>query len=405
MPLALLALMISAFGIGTTEFVITGLLPQVAGDLSVSVPTAGLLISGYALGVVIGGPVVTAAGTRVPRKAMLLILMLLFIAGNVLAAVAPSYWVLMLGRIFAAVCHGAFFGIASVVAADLVAPERKARAISLVFTGLTVANVVGAPFGTFIGQSLGWRSTFWMITGIGLFSLLGIVGLVPKQPRPEDASLKRELAVFARPQVWLALGTAAMSIGALFASFSYVAPLLTEVTGFASNMLTPLLVLFGVGLVAGNLLGGRYADRAQLPTLYVCLSLLLVVLVAFTFTSGYKIPAALTLVFLGGAGFSTVPGFMTRVIDKAEGAPTLASAAGASGANLGISLGAYFGGLTIDAGFGYTSPTWVGAAMAALGLGFTALSGVLEMRNKHRIDEETAFPTANPSLSTEGTNR
>lgn len=392
MPLALIALMVSAFGIGTTEFVIAGLLPDVAADLSVSVPTAGLLVSGYALGVVIGGPIVTAAGTRVRRKAMLLILIVLFIAGNVLAAVAPGYGVLMVGRVFAAVCHGAFFGIASVVAADLVAPDKRSRAIAWVFTGLTFANVVGAPMGTWIGQDFGWRATFVMITGIGVVSLIGIAILVPAQPAPAEASLKRELAVFGRLQVWLAIGIAAFSIGALFASFSYIAPLLTTVTGFAPESLTLLLVLFGVGLVIGNLLGGRFSDRAQLPTLYVAISLLVVVLVAFTFTAEAKIPAVITLMLLGGAGFATVPGFMTRVIDKAEGAPTLASAAGASGANLGISIGAYLGGLTIDAGFGYTSPSWVGAGMAAIALTIALVSGVLEVRTRRRTPAGDASP-------------
>ncbi len=380
MPLALLALMISAFGIGTTEFVIAGLLPEVASGLSVSVTTAGLLISGYAMGVVVGGPLITAAGIRLPRKMMLLMLMALFIVGNLLAAIAGNYGILLIGRVFSAVCHGAFFGIASVVAADLVSPEKRSRAISLVFTGLTIANVAGAPLGTWIGQHFGWRATFWMITGIGVVSLAAIAVLVPALPRPADARLRRELAVFARLQVWLAMGTAALSIGALFASFSYIAPLLNEVTGFSPGMLTPLLVLFGIGLVGGNLLGGRYADRAQLPTLYVSIAALAVVLTAFTVTAQFKVAAAITLMLLGAAGFATVPGFMTRVIDKAEGAPTLAAVAGASAANLGISIGAYLGGLTIDAGFGYISPSVVGAGMALVGLGITVASGVLQAR-------------------------
>ncbi|MCF6469292.1 MFS transporter [Nonomuraea sp. MG754425] len=384
MPLALFALMISAFGIGTTEFVVSGLLPEIGRDMSVSLSTAGLLISGYALGVVVGGPIATAAGTKLPRKAMLLILMLLFIAGNLLAAVAPGYGMLMAGRILSAVCHGAFFGIASVVAADLVGSAKRSRAISMVFTGLTVANVVGSPLGTWVGQGYGWRATFVMITAIGLVSLAGVAFLVPRQPQAEGASLRRELAVFGRLQVWLAFGTAAMSIGALFAAYSYVAPLMTEVAGFSPGSLTLLLVLFGVGLVIGNLLGGRYADRAQLPTLYVSIGLLTVVLVAFTMTAHARFPAAITLMLLGGAGFATVPGFMTRAIDKADGAPTLASAAAASGANLGISIGAYLGGLTIDAGLGYTSPVWVGAGMAALALVITAASGALESRDRRR---------------------
>ncbi|MCP2169162.1 MFS transporter [Goodfellowiella coeruleoviolacea] len=380
MPLALVALMISSFGIGTTEFVIMGLLPEIAQDLSVGITTAGLLVSGYALGVVIGGPVVTALGTKQSRKTMLVLLMVLFIVGNLLSALAPGYALLMAGRVLAAVCHGAFFGIASVVAADLVAPDKRSRAISLVFTGLTVANVVGAPLGNWIGQSLGWRATFWMITVIGLVSLVGVIAMVPATPKPTDAHLGRELAVFKRPQVWLALGTAALSIGALFASFSYIAPLLTEVTGFSTGTITPLLVLFGIGLVAGNLIGGRFADRAQLPTLYVAQALLAAVLLAFVVTSANKVLAVITLVLLGAAGFATVPGFMTRAIDKAAGAPTLASSAAASAANLGISVGAYLSGLAIDAGGGYTSPNLVGAAMAVAALVVTLVSGALQKR-------------------------
>ncbi|WP_335987961.1 MFS transporter [Glycomyces sp. MUSA5-2] len=380
MPLALFALMISAFGIGTTEFVVSGLLPEIADEMKVGLPTAGLLISGYALGVVIGGPIATAAGTRLPRKNMLIVLMVLFIAGNMIAAVGVSYGLLMTGRIVAAVCHGAFFGVASVVAADLVDESKRSRAISMVFTGLTVANVVGSPLGTWVGQGYGWRATFWMITVFGLVSLAGIVFLVPRQPRPEETSLRRELAEFKSLQVWLAVAIAGLSIGALFAAYSYVAPLMTEVAGYSPAALTPLLVLFGVGLVIGNLLGGRFADRAQVPTLLVTTALLAVVLVAFTFTAHFQIAAAVTLMLVGGAGFATVPGFMTRAIDKAKGAPTLASAVASSGANLGISIGAYVGGLTIGAGLGYTSPVWVGAAMAVLAFGVTAWSGALDRR-------------------------
>jgi len=398
MPLALFALMVSAFGIGTTEFVVSGLLPEIGDEMGVSLSTAGLLISGYALGVVVGGPIATAAGTRLPRKNMLVILMLLFIAGNVIAAAATGYGVLMLGRIVSAVCHGAFFGVAAVVAADLVDESKRSRAIAMVFTGLTMANVVGSPLGTWIGQGFGWRATFIMITAIGFVSLLGIITLVPKQPRPTETSLRRELAEFRRLQVWLAVAIAGLSIGALFAAYSYVAPLMTEVAGFASGSLMLLLVLFGVGLVIGNLLGGRFADRAQIPTLLVTTALLAVVLVVFTFTAHYKIPAAITLMLVGGAGFATVPAFMTRAIDKAKGAPTLASAVASSGANLGISIGAFAGGLTIDAGLGYTSPIWVGAIMAVLALVVTACAGALDKKDDSAPSRPV--PTADHAAAT-----
>lgn len=238
MPLALLALALSAFAIGTTEFVIVGLLPEVARDLSVSIPSAGLLISGYALGVVIGAPALTAAASRLPRKHVLLGLMVLFVAGNLVCALAPTYGLLMVGRVIAALAHGAFFGVGSVVAADLAKPDKRARAIALMFTGLTVANVLGVPLGTLLGQHLGWRSTFWAVTVLGIAGLAGIAALLPTQPRAVEGVLRRELTAFRRPQVWLALMTTALGFGGLFASFTYIAPMMTHVAGFAPASVT-----------------------------------------------------------------------------------------------------------------------------------------------------------------------
>ncbi|WP_116246665.1 MFS transporter [Nocardiopsis sp. FIRDI 009] len=395
MPLAVFALMIASFGIGTTEFVIMGLLPEVADDMSVSLTRAGLLISGYALGVVFGGPLFTAAATRMPRKRMLLILMVLFILGNTLSAVAPAYWILMVGRILAAICHGAFLGIGSVVAADMVAQDKRSRAISLVFTGLTVANVFGAPMGTWIGQSFDWRATFWAIAAIGVISLIGLAVLVPTRRDDGSVRLRDELAVFRRGQVWMALAIAGLSIGALFAAFSYVAPLMTEVAGFSSGMLTPLLMLFGVGLVIGNLLGGRYADRAQVATLLTAQALLFAVLIVFALTARFEVAAVVLLMLLGGAGFATVPGFMTRVIDKARGATTLAAAVASSAANAGIAVGSYLAGTTIDAGYGYTAPLVVGALMAAAAFGVTFASHASDRRST--LVQAGSRPTVAPS--------
>ncbi|MFF4651510.1 MFS transporter [Streptomyces sp. NPDC001380] len=382
MPLALLALAISAFGIGTTEFVIMGLLPEVAGDFAVSIPTAGLLISGYALGVVVGAPLLTALVTRRPRKHVLLGLMVLFIAGNLLSALAPTYGLLMAGRVVAALSHGAFFGVGAVVAAGLVAPAKRAGAIALMFTGLTVANVLGVPMGTLLGQHLGWRSTFWVVAGLGVVGLAGIAALVPNSPGDPDARLRRELAAFRRPQVWLALAMTALGFGGVFASFTYIAPMMTDVTGFAPSTVTWLLVLFGVGLFAGNLAGGRAADRALMPTLYVVLSALAVILVVFTATAHSKPLAAVTILFFGAAGFATVPPLQTRVMQQAEGAPTLASAANIAAFNLGNAGGAYLGGLAIEGGHGYTSPNWIGAALAVAALAATAVSAGLERRTR-----------------------
>ncbi|GJF28116.1 MFS transporter [Kitasatospora sp. NE20-6] len=378
MPLALLALAVGAFGIGTTEFVIVGLLPQVAGDLSVSVPSAGLLVTGYALSVTVGAPLTTAAGARLPRKTMLLALMGVFVAGNLLCALADTYALLMTGRVVAALCHGAFFGIGSVVAADLVAPDRRAGAIAMMFTGLTVANVLGVPLGTALGQHLGWRSTFWAVTALGLLGIAGIAALVPRQPRPPAGGIRRELAVFRRGQVWLALATTMLGFGGVFAAFTYVAPMMTEVAGFGESSVTWLLVLFGTGLCVGNVLGGRAADRRLMPSLYVILSVLALVLVALNFTAHARIPAAVTLALFGIAGFATVPPLQMRVMTKAEGAPALASAANIGAFNLGNALGAWLGGLAIDGGLGWTAPTLVGAALVAAGLGTALLSGLLD---------------------------
>ncbi|MCP9958673.1 MFS transporter [Streptomyces sudanensis] len=390
MPLALVALTLSTFGIGTTEFVIMGLLSDVADDLSISVSGAGYLISGYALGVVIGGPLLVSAGIRLPRKAVLLGLMGIFIAGNLLSALSPGYEVLMAGRIVTATCHGSFIGLASVVAADLVETSKKARAVSMVFAGGAIANVVGAPLGTWVGQHSGWRATFWMLVVIGAIGFVGIMVLLPPQRAAQTTGLRQEIAVFRRPQVLIALAMTAFSLGALFTSFTYVAPMLTEVTGYASTAIAPLLVLFGAGLVAGNTIGGRFADRALLPTLGVALAALTLTLALFSVTAHGKVPAAITLVLMGAAGFATVPGLMTRVISKAEGAPTLAAVVTVSASNIGIAAGAYLGGLTIDAGYGYTSPNWIGALLAAAALALTLLSGALEKKPAPRDTTEGA---------------
>ncbi|TCO59374.1 MFS transporter [Actinocrispum wychmicini] len=382
MTVALLALAIGAFGIGTTEFVIVGLLPQVAADLGVSIPGAGLLVSGYALSVVIGAPLMTAAGSRLPRKTMLVLLMAVFLAGNAVCAVAGNYALLMVGRAVAALCHGAFFGIGSVVAANLVAPNKRASAIAMMFTGLTVANVLGVPLGTALGQQFGWRSTFWAVTALGVAGIIGVITLVPRQPRP-DGGICGELAVFRRPQVWLALVTTTLGFAGVFASFTYIAPMMTQVAGFSAGAVSWLLILFGAGLCVGNVVGGRAADRSLMPSLYVILALLAAVLLIFVFTAQAQLAAAVTIVLFGAAGFATVPALQMRVMDKAEGAPALASAANIAAFNLGNAIGAWLGGLTIDAGLGYTSPNWVGAALALSGLSIAVLSGSLDRRGRH----------------------
>ncbi|MDT3396287.1 MFS transporter [Streptomyces sp. B1866] len=380
MPLALLALAIGAFGIGTTEFVIMGLLPEVADEFHVSIPTAGYATTGYALGVVLGAPLLTLVGTRFTRKQMLTLLMGLFVAGNLLTALAPAFWVLLAGRVLASFAHGAFFGIGAVVAADLVAPARRAGAIATMFTGLTVANIVGVPLGTGVGQAVGWRAVFFGVAGLGLLGVAGIAVLVPATPGPAAARLGRELAAFRNPQVWLAMAMTVLGFGGVFAAVTYITPMMADAAGYAESSVTWLLVLFGVGMFTGNLVGGRYADRSLVRMLYVSLGALAAVLALFTLTAHDKAAAAVTVFLIGAFGFAAVPPLQKRVMDQAPGAPTLASAANIGAFNLGNALAAWLGGLVIDAGLGYTSANLVGALMAATALGVAVWSVALERR-------------------------
>ncbi len=373
MPLGLIALALGGFGIGLAEFVIMGLLPEVAADFDVSEATAGWLISGYALAVVVGALLLTAAVTRLERKPVLAALMVLFAAGNLVSALAPDYQLMMIGRIIAALAHGAFFGIGAVVAASLVPADKKAGAIAIMFTGLTAANVLGVPFGTMLGQAAGWRSTFFAITGIGVLSLIGILALVPKAAAgagtTSPVGLRGELKAFRSGQVWLSILVTILGYGGVFGAFTYIAYTLTEVSGFASSAVPWLLVLFGGGLFLGNTLGGRAADKNVDRTLVVVLAVLVAVLVVFALTAQSQPMTILSIILLGGFGFATVPGLQMRVMKYASSAPTLASGANIGAFNVGNALGSWLGGVTITAGLGYTSPIWAGAAVTVLGLG------------------------------------
>ena len=378
MPLGLIALAIGAFGIGLTEFVIMGLLPDVAADFAVSEAAAGWLISGYALSVVVGALGLTAATIRLPRKPVLVGLLVLFIVGNSLTAIASTYEVAMLGRVIAALCHGAFFGIGSVVAADMVPANKKAGAIAIMFTGLTAANVLGVPFGTLLGQHSGWRSTFWAISGIGVLALVGILALVPAIRHAAEAiSLRKEIGAFTSLQVWLSLGVTILGYGGMFGAFTYIAYTLTEITGFNATTVPWLLMLFGVGLFAGNWIGGRMADKSIDRTLLFFISALLVVLVLFGFFAGNQVATVLALLFMGGFSFGTVPGLQSRIMQYAGNAPTLASGANIGAFNVGNALGAWAGGLGIAAGLGYTSPIWIGALITLVALLVIVLAMIL----------------------------
>jgi len=381
-PIALLALAVGAFGIGTTEFVMMGVLPQTAATFGVDIPTAGHLISAYALGVVIGAPLLTAVAVRLPRKTMLLAMMALFTAGNLLFAIAPNQEFGLVFRFLAGLPHGAFFGAGAVVAASLVKPGDRAKAVSMMFLGLTLANVVGVPLGTLLGQQVGWRFTFGVVAVIGLVAALAIAKLVPHQGRPESPSLRGELGAFRRPQVWLALAIVTFGLGGVFACLSYVTPMMTDVAGYDPQAVTLLLALAGVGMTIGNLLGGRLADKALMPSLYVALLALAAVLAVFTITAHNKVGAAITIFLVGVAGFMIGPMMQTRVMLKAGGTPSMVSAAVQSAFNVANSIGAYLGGLVIAGGLGLVSPNWVGAGLAVVGLTIALVSGSLDRRER-----------------------
>ena len=380
MPAGLLALAISAFGIGTTEFIMMGLLPEIAAAFHVSIPTAGDLISGYALGVVVGAPLLTAASSRLPRRTLLLGLMALFTVGNLFAVMAQSYTMLLAARVLTGLPHGAFFGVGSVVAAGMVPNDKRARAISMMFAGLAIANVVGVPAGTLLSQHVGWRAAFALIAAIGVMSIIAIATMLPRQPQFTGGALGSELATFRRPQVWLALAVGTFGFAGVFAVYSYIEPMMTHVAGYSSTSVDWLLALFGVGMTVGNLAGGRLADRALMPSLYGTLGALGLLLALFVATAHNQVMAAVTLFLIGGAGMACVPIIQTRIINVAQGAPTLAAAANHSAFNLANAGGAFLGGTVIAAGFGWTAPSWVGAGLAGVGLALAVLSGALDRR-------------------------
>ena len=392
LPAAVLALTAGAFGIGTTEFIIMGLLLQVAADMHVSVSAAGLLISGYALGVFAGAPILTLATRRMPRKAVLLALMAIFTLGNAACALAPNYALLMAARILTSLAHGTFFGVGSVVATSLVAEDKRASAIATMFMGLTVATLLGVPFGAWFGLLLGWRAAFWAVAAIGVAAVLVLAMFVPGGVGQDDEAvpIRAELAVLARSQVQLGLAMTVLGFAGLFTVFTYVQPILTRITGFSDAAVSPILLVFGVGLSAGNIMGGRLADRGLARALIVTLAALAAVLVVFAFVLALK---SLTVVFiglLGAAAFATVAPLQLRVLESAgPTGRTLASSLNIAAFNLGNALGAWAGGLTIDHGAGLTALPLVAASISAAGLGLAAWS--------LRLDRASAHPTTCPA--------
>ena len=386
MPVGVYALTAGAFGIGTTEFVIMGLLMQVAADLHVSIASAGLLISGYALGVFAGAPLLTAATGRLPRKAVLVALMVVFTLGNLACALAPNYELLMAARVLTSLAHGTFFGVGAVVATSLVDEDRKASAISIMFTGLTVATLLGVPAGAWLGLHYGWRTTFWAVAAIGVVATVVIATLVPRDRGAHEAGrLGDELRAIARPPVLLGLLMTVLGFGGMFTVYTFIQPLLTQVTGFADAAVSPILLVFGVGMIAGNLLGGRFADRGLGKALVGTLAALAVVMALMAFALHSKVAMVLFTGLLGAAAFATVSPLQLWVLRKAEGAQSLASSLNIGAFNLGNAFGAWLGGAVIAHGIGLPALTWIGALVPA-----SALLVALYALRRERADDAVA---------------
>jgi DHA1 family inner membrane transport protein len=388
--LPLLALAVAAFAIGTTEFVIMGLLPEVATDLEVSIPSAGMLVSGYALGVAVGAPLLAAFTAKMERKHALLLLMGLFILGNALCAMAPNYDVLMVARVVAAFCHGSFFGIGAVVAAHLVPANQRARAIALMFAGLTLANVLGVPFGTFLGQWAGWRSTFWAVTALGVVAALGVFRFVPSLPDLKAPDMRRELRVLREPQALIALGMTVLGFGGVFTVFTYIAPILQEQSHVSPHWTGAVLVLFGLGTTIGNMLGGRLADWKLMPSLMGILVVLTALLVAFAWTMHSTVASIVTVFLWGIAAFATIAPLQSRVVHVAGDAPNLASTLNIAAFNLGNAGGAWLGGAVLAAGYSMPTVSLTGAAVTVAGLLATMASVALERRRPVAAVAESA---------------
>ncbi|HEY0491593.1 MAG TPA: MFS transporter [Telluria sp.] len=386
MPLALWALTLSAFAIGTTEFVIVGLIPTIAASLGVSVPSAGLLVSLYALGVAVGAPVLTALTGRVPRKQLLLGLMVLFTAGNLLAWIAPGYGALMAARVLTGLAHGVFFSIGSTIATGLVPREKAASAIALMFTGLTVALVTGVPLGTFIGQTFGWQSTFLAVSLLGVVAIAGSWLLVPSNiPNSKPSSVMAQLAVLKKPRLLLVYAITALGYGGSFIAFTYLAPILQEVAGFAPSSVGLVMLVYGVSVAAGNIWGGKLADKhGPIRALQVVFALLALVLLVLTFTAANPWLVVATVLAWGAVAFGNVPGLQVYVVQRAERdaphAVDVASGLNIAAFNVGIAMGAWGGGLIVTH-FGLMATPWIGALVVTGALGLTTLAGWLDRRD------------------------
>jgi MFS transporter, DHA1 family, inner membrane transport protein len=379
----LLALAVSAFGIGTSEFIIMGLLPDLAHSFQVSIPKTGILVSGYALSVTLGSPLVALALSHMDRKRALLILMGMFIAGNALCALAPTFLLLLVARILTALCHGAFFGIGSIVAYHLVPKSERAQAITLMFSGLTLANVLGVPAGTALGQAFGWRFAFWALVPIGVVAGVGLLRMVPHQAA-EEIHLKHEFRAVVRPQVQLVLALSTLCSVSLFCVFTYIAPILEEITHLSPTAVSKVLVVFGVGITAGNLIGGRLADWKQMPVLITGIMLLILILLVMPFLELSMTPAVVMIFVWGCVHFATGSPLQARIVEQAKGAPNLASTLNQGAFNLGNALGASLGGIMLTAGVSYRFLSWGSAAVAGVALLVALVALRLEQFEKRK---------------------
>lgn len=390
MPLALWALTLSAFAIGTTEFVIVGLVPTIAQDLGVSLPSAGLLVSLYAVGVAIGAPVLTALTGRWPRKTVLLSLMALFVVGNLFAWQAPSYESLIIARILTGLAHGVFFAIGSTIATNLVSKDKEASAIAIMFTGLTVALVTGVPLGTLIGQNFGWRATFLVVSLLGLIAFIGSALLVPKNLKQSaPAKLREQLQVLMEPRLLLVYLITALGYGGTFTAFTYLAPILEQVSGFSPNAIALVLLVYGASVAVGNIWGGKLADsKGPIKALSIIFSALTLVLLAFTFTASNPILAVLTILVWGAFAFGNVPGLQVYVVQLAEkytpNAVDVASGLNIAAFNVGIALGSLIGGLVVE-DMSLMDTPWIGALIVAVAIILTRISGALDSRSPRKL--------------------
>ncbi|GAM02708.1 MFS transporter [Sphingomonas parapaucimobilis] len=366
--LGLLALAVGAFGIGVTEFAPMGMLPVMAADLQVSIPAAGLLVSAYAMGVLIGAPLMTLTTGRIDRRTLLIALMGIFTLGNALSAVAGGYWMLMAARIVTSFNHGAFFGVGSVVAASLVPPDKRAGAVAAMFTGLTVATIGGVPAATWVSEAVSWRTVFAGIAGVGAIAMLSLRLALPPLPRAEGGDMRAELRVLTRGPVVMALALTTIGFGGVFTVFTYIVPILRDVTHGSTGYVTAMLMLFGVGATIGNGVGGRLADRSIDRALMTMLAIMALTLLAFTVLMQWPVTAAIAILIWGIASFAIVPPLQMRVMDAASDAPNLASAMNIGAFNLGNAIGAALGGGVIGAGLGLSTVSLAGAAMAAVAL-------------------------------------